>query len=197
MLKRKHAQLGDELEARTESPEPALVDSRDADIGDDLLSLIFTACHPVLSREARVALTLRLLGGLSTDEIARAFLVAVPPIAERIVRAKRALAEAHVPFEVPRGVDRAPRLASVLEVIYLIFNRATRQRRAITGPGLHYARTHSAWAASSPSSHRASRRSTASSPSWRFRHRGSRHEPGLPESPCCCWTRTERAGTGC
>jgi predicted RNA polymerase sigma factor len=92
------------------------------DIGDDLLRLIFTACHPVLSAEARVALTLRLIGGLTTNEIARAFLAAEPTIAQRIVRAKRTLAEAKVPFEVPRGADRAARLASVLEVIYLIFN---------------------------------------------------------------------------
>jgi predicted RNA polymerase sigma factor len=94
----------------------------DEDIGDDLLRLMFTACHPVLSTEARVALTLRLLGGLETAEIARAFLVPEPTIAQRIVRAKRTLAEARVPFEVPRGADRAARLSSVLEVLYLIFN---------------------------------------------------------------------------
>src|SRR5207248_4278530 len=94
----------------------------DDDIGDDLLRLIFTACHPVLSTEGRVALTLRLVGGLTTDEIARAFLVPEPTIAQRIVRAKRTLAEAHVPFEVPRGADLSARLPSVLEVIYLIFN---------------------------------------------------------------------------
>ena len=94
----------------------------DDDIGDDLLRLIFTACHPVLSTEARVALTLRLLGGLTTEEIARAFLVPEPTVAQRIVRAKRTLAEARVPFEVPRGAERAARLSSVLEVIYLIFN---------------------------------------------------------------------------
>jgi RNA polymerase sigma factor (sigma-70 family) len=94
----------------------------DDDVGDDLLRLVFIACHPVLSTEARVALTLRLLGGLTTDEIARAFLVAEATVAQRIVRAKRTLAEARVPFEVPRGADRAARLSSVLEVIYLIFN---------------------------------------------------------------------------
>jgi len=94
----------------------------DDDVGDDLLRLIFIACHPVLSTEARVALTLRLLGGLSTDEIARAFLSAEPTIAQRIVRAKRTLAEARVPFELPRGQERAARLGSVLEVLYLIFN---------------------------------------------------------------------------
>ena len=94
----------------------------DEDVGDDLLRLIFTACHPVLSAEARAALTLRLLGGLTTDEIARAFLVSEPTIAQRIVRAKRTLAKEGVPFEVPRGQDREARLSSVLEVIYLIFN---------------------------------------------------------------------------
>jgi RNA polymerase sigma factor (sigma-70 family) len=94
----------------------------DDDVGDDLLSLIFTACHPALSRDARVALTLRLIGGLTTDEIARAFLVPEPTIAQRIVRAKRSLAEAGLPVEVPRGADRTTRLSSVLEVIYLIFN---------------------------------------------------------------------------
>src|SRR5207247_3236421 len=94
----------------------------DDHVGDDLLRLVFIACHPVLSTEARLALTLRLLGGLTTPEIARAFLVPEPTIAQRIVRAKRALAEAHVPFEVPRGAELGPRLASVLEVIYLVFN---------------------------------------------------------------------------
>src|SRR5205085_11290518 len=92
------------------------------DIGDDLLRLVFTACHPVLSSETRVALTLRLLGGLTIEEIARAFLVPEPTVAQRIVRAKRTLAEARVPFEVPRGDELAARLASVLEVVYLVFN---------------------------------------------------------------------------
>ena len=122
MLERKHDTVGRELEARQESPEDALHAALDDDVGDDLLRLIFTACHPVLSTEARLALTLRLLGGLTTEEIARAFLVPVPTVAQRIVRAKRTLAEARVPFEVPRGADRAARLSSVLEVIYLIFN---------------------------------------------------------------------------
>jgi predicted RNA polymerase sigma factor len=94
----------------------------DDDIGDDLLRLMFTACHPVLTTEARIALTLRLIAGLKTDEIARAFLASEPAIAQRIVRAKRTLAEARVPFEVPRGAELAPRLASVLNVIYLVFN---------------------------------------------------------------------------
>src|SRR5437867_3824973 len=122
MLDRKHQELGTELEARQESPEEGLHAPLDDEVGDDLLRLIFTACHPVLSTEARLALTLRLLGGLTTEEIARAFLVPVPTVAQRIVRAKRTLAEARVPFEVPRGADRAARLSSVLEVIYLIFN---------------------------------------------------------------------------
>jgi RNA polymerase sigma factor (sigma-70 family) len=122
MLERKHDQLGHELEARQEEAGPDLDAAADDEYGDDLLRLIFTACHPVLSTEARVALTLRLLGGLTTEEIARAFLVPAPTIAQRIVRAKRTLREAQVPFETPRGAERAARLASVLEVIYLIFN---------------------------------------------------------------------------
>jgi RNA polymerase sigma-70 factor (ECF subfamily) len=121
-LERKHDQLGHELEARQEMAVPDLDAALDDEVGDDLLRLVFTACHPVLTTEARVALTLRLLGGLTTEEIARAFLLPLPTMAQRIVRAKRTLAEAHVPFEVPRGADLAARLASVLEVIYLIFN---------------------------------------------------------------------------
>jgi RNA polymerase sigma factor (sigma-70 family) len=121
MLDRKHAELGRELEARQEAA-PDLDTALDDPVGDDLLRLIFTTCHPVLAPEARVALTLRLLGGLTTEEIARAFLVPVPTLAQRIVRAKRTLAEARVPFEVPRGAELAARLASVLEVIYLVFN---------------------------------------------------------------------------
>jgi RNA polymerase sigma factor (sigma-70 family) len=118
LVERKHEELAHLLEpAAMPDPEAAL-----DDVGDDLLRLIFIACHPVLSVEARVALTLRLLGGLTTDEIARAFLVGEPTIAQRIVRAKRTLADARVPFELPRGDDRAARLASVLGCIYLIFN---------------------------------------------------------------------------
>src|SRR5439155_11427449 len=105
-----------------ESPEPDLAAAIDDHVGDDLLGLMFTTCHPVLPTEARTALTLRLLGGLTTDEIARAFLVPEPTVAQRIVRAKRTLREAHVPFDVPRGSELTARLASVLEVIYLIFN---------------------------------------------------------------------------
>jgi RNA polymerase sigma factor (sigma-70 family) len=121
-IERKHEELGHELETRQEQVVADLEAAVDDDVGDDLLRLIFTACHPVLAAEARVALTLRLLGGLTTEEIARAFLVPEPTVAQRIVRAKRTLAEKRVPFEVPRGADLAARLASVLEVIYLIFN---------------------------------------------------------------------------
>ncbi|HEY7028226.1 MAG TPA: RNA polymerase sigma factor [Gemmatimonadales bacterium] len=121
-LDRTEAKLAIEVEAQLESAAPDPDSALDDDIGDDMLRLMFTACHPLLSTEARVALTLRLLGGLTTPEIARAFLVPEPTIAQRIVRAKRTLAEAKVPFEVPRGTERAARLASVLEVIYLIFN---------------------------------------------------------------------------
>lgn len=123
---REHEALGQDLEALEAQVAPDVVDTlmyaEQDDIGDDLLRLIFTACHPVLPTEARVALTLRLLGGLTTAEIARAFLVPEPTVAQRIVRAKRSLTAAQVPFEVPGAAERAPRLASVLEVIYLIFN---------------------------------------------------------------------------
>src|SRR5881409_1574140 len=122
MQDRKHEHLGRELDERQVSPESALAAAIDDHVGDDLLSLIFTACHPVLTTEARVALTLRLLGGLRTDEIARAFLAPKATIQQRIVRAKRTLAAARVPFEVPRGAELAQRLESVLEVVYLIFN---------------------------------------------------------------------------
>jgi RNA polymerase sigma factor (sigma-70 family) len=126
LLERKHEELAGEMELEQEiafaDREAALIERMDDDIGDDLLRLVFVACHPVLSTEARTALTLRLLCGLTTDEIARAFLVPEPTIAQRIVRAKRTLAETRVPFEVPRKEELAARLASVLEVIYLVFN---------------------------------------------------------------------------
>jgi RNA polymerase sigma factor (sigma-70 family) len=121
-IERKHEQIGHDLEAQQEMSVSDLDAALDDDIGDDLLRLMFTACHPVLSTEARVALTLRLLGGLTTDEIARAFVVPESTVAQRIVRAKRTLSEAHVPFEVPRGADRDARLSSVLGVLYLVFN---------------------------------------------------------------------------
>src|SRR5882724_3223341 len=125
-LERKHEELGREIEARQERAVADLDAAIDDPVGDDLLRLVFISCHPVLSTEARVALTLRLLGGLTTEEIARAFLVAEPTVAQRIVRAKRTLAEARVPFEVPRGAELAARLSSVLEVIYLVFNEIGR-----------------------------------------------------------------------
>jgi RNA polymerase sigma factor (sigma-70 family) len=122
LLERKHVELAHDLENALDDAAVAAAEALDDPIGDDLLRLMFTACHPLLSAEARAALTLRLLGGLTTDEIARAFLVPEPTIAQRIVRAKRTLADAQVPFEVPRGAELGARLDSVLEVIYLIFN---------------------------------------------------------------------------
>lgn len=122
LLERKHEELGYELESQRDRAADELEAALDEDVGDDLLRLIFIACHPVLSSEARVALTLRLLGGLTTGEIARAFLVSESTIAQRIVRAKRTLAERRIPFEVPRGAELTSRLSSVLGVVYLIFN---------------------------------------------------------------------------
>jgi len=122
MLDRKHGEIGYDMEIEQQHGGPDVDAALDDDIGDDLLSLVFTACHPLLSPEARIALTLKLVGGLTTEEIARAFLVPEPTVAQRIVRAKRTLSEAGVPFEVPRGADRAERLSSVLDVLYLIFN---------------------------------------------------------------------------
>ncbi|MES1164604.1 MAG: RNA polymerase sigma factor [Verrucomicrobiota bacterium] len=122
LLERKHRELGREAERAQDEAAGEIERAAEDDVGDDLLRLIFTCCHPVLPPEARVALTLRMLGGLTTDEIARAFLAPEPTIAQRIVRAKRALAEKQVPFEVPHGEDRAARLDSVLAVVYLIFN---------------------------------------------------------------------------
>jgi RNA polymerase sigma factor (sigma-70 family) len=121
-VEQKHVEIGRELEERQERAALEIEAAMDDDIGDDILRLFFTACHPVLSPEARVALTLRMLGGLTTDEIARAFLAPEPTIAQRIVRAKRTISEKKIPFEVPRGKDLSERLDSVLEVIYLIFN---------------------------------------------------------------------------
>jgi len=122
LLERKHEELGRELKSQQDLAMASFDIPEDHEISDDLLRLVFVSCHPVLSTEARVALTLRLLGGLTTQEIARAFLVPEPTVAQRIVRAKRTLTEARVPFEVPRGQELAARLSSVLEVIYLVFN---------------------------------------------------------------------------
>jgi RNA polymerase sigma factor (sigma-70 family) len=119
---RTHEEIGREMEGRRQEAAGKLDESIDDHVGDDLLRLVFVACHPVLTTEARVALTLRLVGGLTTAEIARAFLVAEPTVAQRIVRAKRTLSEAGVPFEVPRADELAARLSSVLEVVYLVFN---------------------------------------------------------------------------
>jgi len=121
-LEQKHEEIGRELQSQQEMAVPDFETALDDDIGDDLLRLVFISCHPILSKEGRVALTLRLLGGLTTEEIARAFLVPEPTVAQRIVRAKRTLAEERIPFEVPRGEELAARLSSVLEVIYLVFN---------------------------------------------------------------------------
>jgi RNA polymerase sigma factor (sigma-70 family) len=122
LLERKHEEIGRSLESEQRRTQAELNASLDDDVGDDLLRLVFTTCHPVLSSEARVALTLRLLCGLATDEIARAFLVSEPTVAQRIVRAKKTLAEKQVPFEVPRGAELTARVSAVLEVIYLLFN---------------------------------------------------------------------------
>jgi RNA polymerase sigma factor (sigma-70 family) len=122
MIERKHAELARDLERELQADAPDLEAAIDDQIGDDLLGLVFMTCHPVLSTDARVALTLRLLGGLTTDEIARAYLVRESTVAQRIVRAKRTLTDADVPFEVPAGAELSERLASVLEVVYLIFN---------------------------------------------------------------------------
>jgi RNA polymerase sigma factor (sigma-70 family) len=137
MLDRKHEQLKYETPSAVAAAED-LDTALDEDVGDDLLRLMFTACHPLLQTDARVALTLRMLGGLTTDEIARAFLVPEPTIAQRIVRAKKSLAKARVPFEVPRGADRAARLSSVLDVIYLVFNEgyAATAGQDVMRPGL-------------------------------------------------------------
>ena len=122
VTERKHQELGREIDSQQGKAVADLDAEIDDDIGDDLLRLVFTACHPVLSTDARIALTLRLVGGLTTEEIARAFLVPAATIAQRIVRAKRTLVEKQIPYEVPRGAELAARLSSVLDVIYLIFN---------------------------------------------------------------------------
>lgn len=122
LLRRKHAEIGHQIAVESASGRPDLAEALDDEVGDDVLRLMFVACHPVLSPEARVSLTLRLLGGLTTAEIARAFVIPEPTIAQRIVRAKRTITEARVPFELPSPPDRAARLSSVLEVVYLVFN---------------------------------------------------------------------------
>jgi RNA polymerase sigma factor (sigma-70 family) len=164
MLERKHEELGREIERGAETAAPDLDAAIDDPVGDDLLSLVFTTCHPVLSTEARVALTLRLLGGLTTKEIARAFLVSEATVAQRIVRAKRTLAESRVPFEIPGRKELAERLSSVLEVVYLVFNEGYSATAGDDWMGPRSATRRSGSAASWPSSLRRSRRCTAS---WR------------------------------
>jgi RNA polymerase sigma factor (sigma-70 family) len=160
MLDRRHEQLVYEIETGKRDEVTALDAALDDEVGDDLLRLVFIACHPVLSRDAQVALTLRLLCGLTTDEIARAFLVPEPTIAQRIVRAKRTLSKAGVPFEVPRGEDRAARLGAVLSVIYLVFNEGYTAtagsdwvRRALCEEALRLARVLAALAPDEPEVH--------------------------------------------
>ena len=197
MLERKHGELGYAVEAARPDTAEELNAALDDDIGDDLLRLVFTACHPVLTTEARVALTLRLLGGLTTGEIARAFLAPEPTIAQRIVRAKKTLAREQVPYEVPRGAELAPRLSSVLEVVYLIFNEgysATAgddwMRPALCDEALRLGRILAELAPQEPEVHglvalmeiQASR---------------ARARLGPAASRSCCSNRTARCGTSC
>jgi RNA polymerase sigma factor (sigma-70 family) len=163
LLQRKHEEIGHDIEIRRALAMPDLDAALDDEVGDDLLRLIFTACHPVLSTEARLALTLRLLGGLTTEEIARAFLVPEPTMAQRIVRAKKALSDAKVPFEVPHGAELAQRLASVLEVVYLIFNEGYAATAGDDWVRPACARRRCGSAASWPRARRRSRRCTVSS----------------------------------
>ena len=163
LLERKHEELGYEAQLEQELSTPDPDATLDDHIGDDLLRLIFTACHPLLPSEARIALTLRLLGGLRTEEIARAFLISEPTVAQRIVRAKRTLAEARIPFETPVGAELAERLASVLEVIYLIFNEGYAATAGDDWMRPSYARRRCGLGASSPNLRRGNRRCTASS----------------------------------
>ena len=190
-LEKKYAQIGRALEAEGDAVRPDFDQAFSDDIDDDLLRLIFTACHPVLSVQARVALTLRVLGGLTTAEIARAYLVPEPTIAQRIVRAKKTLAQANVPFEVPDALQRPARLSSVLEV------RDTRRPQAMIGCARPCAPRPCASAACWPSSRPLNRKCMAWSRCWRSRRPGSPPGPGRLVIRCCCSTRTGRAGTGC
>ena len=198
MLDRKHDELGQDLEQRQAAFARDLEAAMDDDVGDDLLRLIFTSCHPVLAADARAALTLRLLGGLTTDEIARAFLVSEPTIAQRIVRAKRTLTKERVPFEVPRGADRDARLSSVLEVIYLIFNEGYSATagddwmRPGTLRGCAPPRPRTRGARATGSRGARTRRADGNSG---FACRGSCR--ASQANPCCSSTRTGRAGTNC
>ena len=199
MLERKHERArATTLAADCAATTPDIEAALDEDVGDDLLRLVLIACHPVLSTEARVALTLRLLGGLTTDEIARAFLVPEPTIAQRIVRAKRTLAEARVPFEVPRGAELAARLPSVLEVIYLIFNEgyaATRgddwMRPELCEDALRLGRILAGARARRGGGARPRRADGAAGVAHARARRARR------ASRSCCSTRTAPAGTSC
>jgi len=193
----KEGEIGRELDDRHAEAALHLEASMDDDIGDDMLRLVFIACHPVLSTEARVALTLRLLGGLTTDEIARAFLVSEATVAQRIVRAKRTLAEARVPFEAPRADELAARLASVLEVIYLVFNEgysATAgddwMRPALCDEALRLARVVAGLAPAQAEVH-------GLAALLESRPRVPLPAPAPMASPSCCWHRTAPAGTAC
>ena len=198
MAERKHEQLGRELELDRGGAEPDLAAAADDHIGDDLLSLVFTTCHPMLPTQARVALTLRMMGGLTTKEIARAFLVPEPTLAQRIVRAKKTLADADLPFEVPGPDELDERLASVLEVIYLVFNEgysatagddldAPRAVRGRPAPGAHARRA-------DPARGRGARPGGADGDPG-LAHPGPRGPQAA--SPCCWPTRTAGGGTGC
>lgn len=185
----KYEELGHSMELYHEPDFDADLDS---DVGDDLLRLIFTTCHPVLSPEARVALTLRLLGGLTTDEIAHAFLIPEPTVAQRIVRAKRTLAAARVPFEVPEKSEHAARLSSVLQVIYLMFNEL--RLPVGTGLGLCSAKRLSVLAVYWQELFPWNRRYTVSLRSWKFKRLGSRPGLNLLGSPYSSWTRIGHIG---
>jgi RNA polymerase sigma factor (sigma-70 family) len=193
ILERKYEELGRDV-ARVHGGEHADT-AIDDEFGDDLLGLSFMACHPVLSKDARVALTLRVLGGLTTEEIARGFLVPVSSIAQRIVRAKRTLAEAHVRFEIPSGPERTARLASVLEVIYLISMRDMPRPRARIGSGPRSAKTRFVWVASWPNSSLPSRKFKGLSPSWKSTRHGSLLVSARRGNPSSCLSRIGRAGT--
>ena len=195
LMERKHEELGREVELEGEGAAPDLDAALDDDIGDDLLRLIFTACHPVLATDARVALTLRLLGGLTTEEIARAFLVPEPTVAQRIVRAKRTLAEKRVPFEIPREADRVARLSSVLEVIYLIFNEGYSATAGDDWIRPHSARKPFGSAVFWPVSPRWSPRCTDSLRSWKSRLRVLARASVHRENRSCCLIKAVRGGT--
>jgi RNA polymerase sigma factor (sigma-70 family) len=195
-LEQKHEEPGRELQSMQEMTVPDFETALDDDIGDDLLRLVFISCHPVLSTEARVALTLRLLGGLTTEEMARAFLVS-PTVAQRIVRAKRTLAEEKIPFEVPRSIQLAARLSSVLDVIYLVFNEgysATAgddwMRPVLCEEALRLGRILAELAGQEPEVH-------SLVALTEIKRHGRRPAWARRGSPFCCWSKTAGNGTSC